>query len=249
MNGPSLDLQLPQDNPALAAEWELEVRGLLHDLGHQVMTLSLLADSVCDDGALSATARQRMEIVKQEMFRIVELIADSMSPDAASARAEMIDVRQVADEVAQLVSVAHGTAVTVQPGGPAVISISASLLWRVLCNLVDNAVRAAGPGGQVSIRVEQKSETVLEIADTGPGFGCGPSGAAGLGLTVVRGLLRAAGGRLDIANDPGGGARVRVTFGIDPDHRGQQPVLVDAAQARRQHFDLSAESQTRMTLR
>jgi len=193
------------------------------------MTLSLLADSVCDEGALSATAGQRMEIVKQEIFRIVELIADSMSPDAASARTEVIDLRQAAEDVAQLVSVAHGTAVTVQPGRPAVISVSGSLLWRVLGNLVDNAVRAAGPGGQVSIRIEQERQTVLEIADTGPGFGYGPSGASGLGLAVVRNLLHAAGGRLDIANDPEGGARVRVTFGLDPGDGGQPPVLTDAA--------------------
>jgi signal transduction histidine kinase len=248
VNGSSLDLQLARATPAFAAERELEVRGLLHDLGHQVMTLSLLADSVCDEGALSATAAQRMDIVKQEIVRIVELIADSMSPDAASARTEMIDLRQAAGEVAQLVSVAHGTAVTVQPGGPAVVSISASLLWRVLRNLVDNAVRAAGPGGHVVIRIEQDLQTVLEIADTGPGFGCGPSGAAGLGLTVVRNLLRAAGGRLDIANDPEGGARVRVTFGLDPGHGAQPPVPADAPPAIRQRLEESVEPPARMTL-
>ncbi|HUC24072.1 MAG TPA: ATP-binding protein [Streptosporangiaceae bacterium] len=249
MNSSSLELQLARDTPALAAERDLEVRGLLHDLGHQVMTLSLLADSVCDDGALSATAGQRMKIVKQEIFRIVELITDSMSPDAASARTEMIDLRQAADEVAQLVSMAHGTAVTVQPGGPAMISVSTSLLWRVLRNLVDNAVRAAGPGGQVSIRIEQKPQTVLEITDTGPGFGFGPSGATGLGLTVVRNLLHAAGGRLDIGGDPEGGTRVRVTFGPGPGYGGQQPVLADAAPAIRQPFEASAEPPARMTLR
>ena len=249
MNGFSLDLQLPRDTPAFAADREAEVRGLLHDLGHQVMTLSLLADSVCDDGALSATARQRMEIVKQEMFRIVELISDSMSPDAAPARAEMIDVRHVAGEVARLVSAAHGTAVTVQPGGPAVVWMNPSTLWRVLRNLVDNAVRAAGPGGQVRIGIEQKVQTVLEIADTGPGFGCGPSGSAGLGLTVVRNLLRASGGRLDIANDPEGGARVRVTFGHDPGYGRRRVLLAGAPPAIRQHFEEPAESAARMTLR
>lgn len=248
MNRSSLDLQFARDTPAFAAERELEVRGLLHDLGHQVMTLSLLADSVCDEGPLSASAGERMEIVKQEIFRIVELIADSMSPDAAAARTELIDLRQAAGEVARLVSVAHGTAVTVQPGGPAVVSISASLLWRVLRNLVDNAVRAAGPGGQVFIRIEQNLQTVLEIADTGPGFGCGPSGTAGLGLTVVRNLLHAAGGRLDIGSDPEGGARVRVTFGIDPGHRAPAAALADAPPAVRQRLEESVRPSARMTL-
>jgi len=191
-----------------------------------MMTLSLLADAVRDDGALSAAARQRMEIVKQEMFRIVQLIADSMSPDTATARAELVDIRQIADEAAQLAGLAYDTPVTVEPGGPAVISINTSLLRRVLRNLVDNAVGAAGPGGQVFVRIEQKAETVVEIADTGPGFGRAPASASGLGLTIVRELLRAAGGRLDIATEPAGGARVRVIFSPDPGQE-EPPVHAD----------------------
>jgi signal transduction histidine kinase len=196
----------------------MNVRGLMHDLGHQMMTLSLLADSVCEDGALPSAARHRMEIVKQEIFRILQLIADFAPSDAATARAERVDIRAIAGEAAQLAGLTYDTGVTVEPGGPAVISINPSILRRVLRNLVDNAVRAAGPSGQVLIRVEQTQETVLEIADTGPGFGLGPSGATGLGLTVVRNLLDAVGGRLDVATDPGGGARVQVTFSPDAEY-------------------------------
>jgi signal transduction histidine kinase len=248
VNGPSPDLQVPRSTPALAADCDLNIRGLLHDLGHQMMTLSLLADSVSDDGALSSAARQRMEIVTQEMFRIVQFIAESMSQDAATARAEMVNIRDIADEAAQLAGLAYDTAVTVEPGGPAVISISASLLRRVLRNLVDNGVRAAGPGGHVSIRIEQKPETVVEIADTGPGFGRAPSGAAGLGLTVVRELLHAAGGRLDMATGPAGGARVRVTFSPDPQYEEQPPVHADPAQPVSQGFGPSPESTARVTV-
>ena len=220
----------------------MNVRGLMHDLGHQMMTLSLLADSVCDDGALSSAARDRMEIVKQEISRIVQLIADFMPPDAATARAERVDIRAIADEAAQLAGLTYDTEVRVEPGGPAAISINPSTLRRVLRNLVDNAVRAAGPGGQVLIRVDQTHETALEIADTGPGFGRGPSGAAGLGLAVVRELLHAAGGRLDVATDPAGGARVRVTFSPGAEYSGQPPVQADGAQPVHQCFGPSAES-------
>ena len=207
-----------------------------------MMTLSLLADSVRDDGALSPTARQRMEIVKQEMFRIVELIADSTSTDTAATPAEKVDVREIADEAAQLAGLAFSTAVTVAPGDPAVISISPSLLRRVLRNLLDNAVRAAGPDGQVWIRIEQGAETVIEIADNGPGFGGGPSGAAGLGLTVVRKLLQAASGRLDIVTDPASGARMRVTFSADPGFQEQSLVNADGTQLAGQYIRPPAES-------
>jgi signal transduction histidine kinase len=228
VNGPSPGFPVPR----CGADCDLKVRGLLHDLSHQMMTLSLLGDSVRDDGALSASARQRMEIVTLEMVRIVELIADAMSPDAAMPPAGLADIREIASEAAQLASLVYDTSVVVEPGAPAVVPVSASLLRRVLRNLVDNAVRAAGPGGHVSVRIEQEQETVLEITDTGPGFGDGPSGTAGLGLAVVRKLLLAAGGRLDIAGGPRGGVRARVTFTADSQHQEQLPLQADRVSAR-----------------
>lgn len=204
------------DDPA---DGELSVRGLLHDLGHQMMTLSLLAESVRDDSALSAESRQRMELVMQEMFRIVDIIADSMPTDVSPAAPGTVDIRLLADEVAHLAGLAYATSVTVEPGEPAVIRVGASVLWRVLANLVDNAVRAAGPDGRVDIKIEQRFATVLEVTDNGPGFGAGAAGMAGLGLTVVRELLDSVGGRLEVSDAPGGGARVRVSFPLDRQSR------------------------------
>jgi signal transduction histidine kinase len=215
VTGYSPDDQLAGRAPAIAAGNELTVRGLLHDLGHQMMTLSLLADSVRGDSALSAASRQRMELVMQEMLRILDIIADSMPADAGQQAPGAVDVRILANEVANLAALTYDATVTVEPGGPAVIRIGASLMWRVLANLVDNAVRAAGPRGRVDIRIEQGLETVLEITDNGPGFGGGPAGEAGIGLSVVRQLLDSADGRLHVSDAPDGGARVRVTFSPD----------------------------------
>jgi signal transduction histidine kinase len=215
VTGSSLDDQ-PRRAPAPAAESELAVRGLLHDLGHQLLTLSLLADSVRDDNALTADSRQRLELVMQEMLRIADIIADSMPTEPGPEESSRTDVRVLANEVAQLADLAYDTTVTVAPGNSAVVQISASLLWRVLANLVDNAVRAAGPGGHVDIRIEHERGTVLEVTDDGPGFDAGPPGAAGIGLSVVHQLLATTDGHLDVSEAPTGGACVRVTFGPRP---------------------------------
>lgn len=218
MTGFSPDHQLARRAPEPAAASELKVRGLLHDLGHQMMTLSLLADSVRGDSALSADSRQRMDLVLQEMFRIVDIIADAVPTETATPPGA-VDIRALAIEVANLAHLAYNTEVTVQAGRPAVIRISAALIWRILANLVDNAVRAAGSEGHVDIRIEQELDTVLEITDDGPGLCGGPPGLAGLGLTVVRQLLDSADGRLEVTDVPAGGARVRVTFGLDREYQ------------------------------
>ncbi len=209
-----------EDRPLAAGDDDLGIRGLLHDLGHQMMTLSLLAESVRDDAAVSAGCRRRLELLVHETFRAMDMLGDYRPGEtlsAGTAAAGHTDVRRMAGELAQLAGLAYDTAVTLRPGGPAVLRISSTSLWRVLANLVDNAVRAAGPGGIVEIAVDQELDTVLEITDNGPGFGAGRD-AAGLGLSVVRQLLEATGGRLEVSPASGGGTCARIVFGLEREY-------------------------------
>ncbi len=109
-------------------------------------------------------------------------------------------------------------------------------LRRVLTNLVDNAVRharhrvvlAAGPDGSAYHRVT--------VTDDGPGIPAADrervfgrftrldpardrdAGGAGLGLAIVRELVRRAGGRIDLDDaDPPPGLRVRVRLPALPE--------------------------------
>jgi signal transduction histidine kinase len=190
------------------------IRGLLHDLGHQLMTLSLLAESVRTDDAVRGESRHRLELVRQETFRAMDMITDHLSVDEAAQAADPdpLDLRDLAGQAAQLAQLAYGASVELLPGEPASIQISPATAWRVLSNLVDNAARSAGPGGRVRISVRQETDTVIDVLDDGPGMGCAPSGMAGLGLSVVRQLVDAADGRLEVTDRPGGGTRARVVF-------------------------------------
>jgi signal transduction histidine kinase len=197
------------------------VRGLLHDLGHQLMTLSLLAESIRTDAAVSAESAQRMELVRQETFRAMDMITDHMSvadPGPAGADPDPVDIRDLAGQAAQLAELAYGTTVVLCPGRPTFIPISPAALWRVLSNLVDNAARSAGPGGRVEIRIGQEIDTVIDILDDGPGLGRAPGGTAGLGLSVVRQLVDGADGRLEMTDRPEGGTRARVVMCRHRDH-------------------------------
>ncbi len=209
---------LPQQR---ALELSRDIRGLLHDLGHQLMTLSLLAESVRADEAIPGKSRRRIELVKQESFRAMDMITDHLAaegPSPAVADPDLLDVRELAGQAAQLAELAYEAKVELLPGRPAVVRISATAAWRVLFNLVDNAARSAGPAGHVQIGVRQDRGTVIDVLDDGPGIGQATSGMAGLGLSVVRQLVGAVGGRLEVSDRADGrGTRARVVFCAERD--------------------------------
>jgi signal transduction histidine kinase len=193
-------------------------RGLLHDLGHQMMTMSLLAESVRADAALTADSRRRVELVQEEMFRAMDMITDHISaerPSQTVSEPDLVEIRDLAGQVARLAQAAYGCEVRLQPGPSVTVRISPTMLWRVLTNLVDNAARAAGPDGGVVISIRQEIDTVIEIVDDGPGFGHVAGGLAGLGLSVVRELLATAGGRLEVEDGAGRGTRARVVLCLE----------------------------------
>jgi two-component system sensor histidine kinase ResE len=86
-------------------------------------------------------------------------------------------------------------------------------------NLVSNALKATGTGGHVSIEVEPaEGEVAITIADNGSGikeedhpylferFYRGPGGGLGIGLTIVKELLEAQGGRIEVKSVYGAGS-------------------------------------------
>jgi signal transduction histidine kinase len=80
----------------------------------------------------------------------------------------------------------------------------------VLTNVVDNAARAAAPGGRVEISLRDQEWPAVDVADDGPGFGRGTPGTGSLGLSVVTSLLDACGGSLAVWARQGGGTLVRI---------------------------------------
>ena len=103
------------------------------------------------------------------------------------------------------------------------------VIRRCLVNVVDNAVRAAGPTGEVVVTVHHDASSVrVDVEDDGPGFGGGPRGM-GIGLALTRRELQDIGGSLSPGDPSGlGGARVAITLplrSVEPVYRA--PVYLD----------------------
>ncbi|MFE2298976.1 ATP-binding protein [Streptomyces sp. NPDC059445] len=120
-----------------------------------------------------------------------------------------------------------GATITVEtPDGPeATADIDPVRLRQVLYNLVDNALRHAGPAGpgRITLSAGRTDGTVrVRVRDQGrgfpPGMLAGPprprpdAAAGGLGLPIVAMIAAAHGGRVDLAGHPEGGALVTVSL-------------------------------------
>lgn len=203
------------------------LRGLLHDLGHGLAAVSYLAEGVRADGELSPAAADRLEVMSRELARLLDLVASGAVP----AEPAPVELRDLLARLATVRARAGAPTLMVRPGAPVAVRADATAVWRMISNLVDNAMRAAGPGGVVELGVTRHpspdataqrealgepgfaSGTVtVEIVDDGPGFGSGPGGAEGLGLGIVTGLARECGARLHLDPAPLGGTRARLVF-------------------------------------
>ena len=116
-------------------------------------------------------------------------------------------------------------------GEGAEISGVRRLVYEIIYNLCDNAIKYNRPGGSVEVRVTQsESEAAVTVADTGIGIApedqarvferfyradksrSKDSGGTGLGLSIVKHAVQYHHGSIDLKSNPGDGTTIKVTF-------------------------------------
>jgi signal transduction histidine kinase len=99
----------------------------------------------------------------------------------------------------------------VQPGVRLQV-VDDPLDWeRSLLNVLENACRAAGRGGKISISCRRHQHLIhLSVGDSGPGFGEAPAGRSSLGMVGVSRLVDRHGGHLELKRSALGGAQVTI---------------------------------------
>jgi PAS domain S-box-containing protein len=163
----------------------------------------------------AALTRQLLLIARQEGF----------APDSLDLN---LVVSEVSDFLRRVVRENIRFVVELAPGSLPVFGDRARL-EQSLINLVANASDAMPGGGRLTIATGRDGdEAWLEVRDSGPGmpaevrerafepFFTTRQGAqhAGLGLTVVQGIVEEHGGRIAIGDSPGGGCTIRITLPV-----------------------------------
>lgn len=181
--------------------------GLAHDVGHELATVAYLAAVVRSDPALGRDNRRRLELIEQEVARVQELVAVG-----SHTAPEEVALNPLVADLVEPLALAAPTAVTAALGPEIRLTVDRHALWRLLGNLVGNAVRAAGPSGRVRVAVVADPVPGIEVHDDGPGPCTGPPGSHGLGLRTSRQLARRCGAVLSLRPGPQGGTVARVRF-------------------------------------
>lgn len=192
------------------------------------------------DVALSAPTadagelRQAAEVVGRAVERMSKVVDDLVlvaRHEQPSAEHVAVDLRRLAAEEADgfgRPAAVRSLRIVVDAPAPVVARGDEQAIRQVVANLLDNAVRLAPAGTTVLVRVRsQGDEVVLEVADEGPGIaiedqpkvfqrfwrGSAADGArtrSGLGLAIVRQIVEAHGGTVELASQLGQGSTFRV---------------------------------------
>jgi signal transduction histidine kinase len=184
-------------------------RELSHDIRHQLATVKLLASLLESAPDVGPDSRQRASQLHGETRWLERLLCayDGTAPDES---AEPIRIDLFAADVVGAVRLSTSSAIRFT-ADEAWAYADPLEFWRALRNMLGNALRAAGPSGRVTVRIENHGDWVLaEVDDDGPGFGAVPPGSDSLGLSILRTLAASWGGHLEVGRGALGGCRVRL---------------------------------------
>jgi signal transduction histidine kinase len=177
----------------------------------------------------------RQEKIRRAVRRLVSLLDNYLTGERlevrdAELKREVLDLRELASATVESWHHLMQTPdqLHLEPGGGGASAIAdRAMMELALSNLIDNALKYSPPGGPITLRVGTTAGNGwIEVEDHGVGiapneietifdkFYRGGDAqtvpGAGLGLHLVRRIVREHGGEVGVVSQPGKGSRFRV---------------------------------------
>ena len=175
--------------------------------------------------------------IRKEASRLVFLIDDiirlSQLDEGAEMPREDVSLKRLSEEVCEtLADAAKQKDISMEvTGDDGFINGVRRLLYEIVYNLCDNAIKYTNPGGCVKVSVTQKDgEVLVRVQDTGIGIASEhhdkiferfyrvdkshskQSGGTGLGLSIVKHAVQYHRGTINVNSEPNKGTTISVSF-------------------------------------
>jgi len=205
---------------------------LAHELRTPIANLRGEAELALTRGRTAEEYRQVIESGMEEYQRLTEMTAKLLflaraDAEEAEVKPEELDARTVIDALCEFYEpYAEERGVILRRLGHASVKADAVLLRRAMANLIENALRFTPPGKEVTI--EAAEQGVVRVNDNGCGiapehlprlfdrfFQVDPArreGGTGLGLALVKSIMKLHGGTVTITSEPGRGTEATLRF-------------------------------------
>ena len=234
-------------NASFTRERELEqarknlIGSVSHDLRTPLASIRAMIESITDGIVTDTETIQRyLDTTQREVENLGQLINDlfDLSQLDAGLLELQIQLSSVQDVVSNTLQSMAAQAAAGElklegsiPEDISPVTMDPRLIHRVLCNLVQNAIRHTPPDGTIYVRARDKGpEVEVQVVDTGEGIPeydldrvfersyrgdpsrSRTSGGAGLGLSIAQGIVEAHGGRIWVQSILGQGSTFSVVL-------------------------------------